>query len=242
MGKTPQKSAPTRTQSNSLKHLGFKVYFSSTQGKTALSWLKELQKVNIAIYIGYEVLNDWFIRRIALSNLVNRLVFRWWVGSDVLRVINDDQYAQQAKIFNQFTDANFVVSPPLHLISELQTMGIQGKVMPPFPPEAVCNPEEWSPIIARRVLVHLPKERQVSYGAKILDEVIPQNPDIKFILLENHGSRYQHLNNFEEFARSFHNICMQSKPKRLIRLLTAAHIGVSLLFNKLNGLQMENGP
>jgi hypothetical protein len=136
----------------------------------------------------YGVPDRFFRRQIALAIVLGRPLIRWWVGSDVLNVLQDREIRGAALDFNRFVRANITVAP--HLRDELASAGIGATFIPSLlNADPICVPYD-SPN-TKSLLGYLPSSRKDFYGFDIVRQVVEQNHDIEFIVVadETHSVR-----------------------------------------------------
>jgi hypothetical protein len=192
-GQKPERSAPAVSTAQVLRAQGVEAVFEEPPARNAREWVGLMSIVDVAICTFY---GKWRrrARRILiqarLAAVVGTPLLRWWVGSDVWNAIRDAEIRQSAKALDRFVAANVVVSS--HLRDELAQLGIASRViLRPLPdlPQAIDS--HWDEVRARSVLVYLPADRAASYGAHILDALIPARQDLTFYLVADAGQRYR---------------------------------------------------
>lgn len=185
-------SAPSLTAGQLLSKMGMDVEFCQLPNNT-VDCLRLFKKFDYAINISYGVPSDWVIKQAALATIIGTPVLRWWVGSDVWYILNNSDFAFKAKSFDRCVSAN--ISAAKHLKDELSQVDIQSEVIVKPLANVPKFVESWTEERATKVLIYLPEKREEFYGAKILDEIVPKNPNITFVLLCNSGKRYSAYHN-----------------------------------------------
>lgn len=161
-------------------------------------YLRAVWKCELVVVIAYDA-SSWLVRRVMFACLLFKPCVRWWVGTDVYRLL-----VQRADIcctlaLDRFLAENLVVSD--HLVDELLKYQIGSQAVPIIPVYRNQHvTADWQAARSFTVVVYFPYDDEEYYGASVLDEVIPANPDIRFILLRSDGRRYADLQNVEALS------------------------------------------
>nr|WP_143548192.1 glycosyltransferase family 4 protein [Rhodopirellula sp. SM50] len=131
--------------------------------------------------------SDFMIRQLALARLLGTRVVRWWVGTDVMKCLDNPLDQRQTNLLNRFLSVNVAVSP--HLVDELLSIGIKSQYIASvttLEPPANLSQRKTLP---KSVLVYLPTNRKEFYGGPIVRSAISNNPDVQFLIVadESHS-------------------------------------------------------
>lgn len=181
-------SAPSLSARELLVEMGWSAELGTIPG-SALECLHLARRFDYAIYIDYGMPSAWLVRQFAIMALLGVRIIRWWVGSDVLYLLDDVPTSRRSQQLDRHVSANFCVSS--HLTHELRKANIESVQIPIVPSSLPPLDKYWDSGLARSVLVYLPKNREEFYGAKVLDRLVADNPATEFILVSNDGARYR---------------------------------------------------
>jgi len=159
----------------------------------------------------------------AIAKLLNRKVVHHWIGSDVLRVLQDKRLRLKAKIANRFVDKHFALSP--YLVDELSSVGIESICIPAVPRNLTFE----TPPLPQRltVLTYLPDKKPGFYGSKIIYKLAEELRDAKFLVVAGTGEGQQKLPNVEYLGWVTDMVSIYHRSSALVRILE--HDGQSLM-------------
>lgn len=182
------KSAPSLTLARVLHGLGLPTAFVSVRDLRRLDWVRSLASVQAIVVVAYWAIDVYELSQLATAAALGVPIIRWWVGSDVLNALTDDNTRKSALQLDRIVSANVAVAP--HLVAELSTAGIHARFVPSIlDPVAVdAQPVPWREGI-KPILVYLPTTRKDFYGMQTVEPAIKSNPDLQFIVIadESHS-------------------------------------------------------
>jgi hypothetical protein len=129
LGERPEKSAPTLTLAQGLRSLGFETVLPEGVGNYSIrEWIRLCRQASVLIVVEYDHLDSFFVRQLAVAVSLGRPVVRWWVGTDVYNVLENQLIADSVRSCRWMFSRQIAVSP--HLVDELETIGIQAQYIP----------------------------------------------------------------------------------------------------------------
>jgi hypothetical protein len=182
VGESPQHSAPTLTAARALKaRAGYESVFAEMRDLAdTRTWLKLINACDALVLVLYAAPERFLRRQIALAALLSKPVVRWWVGSDVLSVVQDPRVRRAARAFDRVVRVNVAVAP--HLVEELASAGVTATFLP-----SLLDPGHVSPVVGaqprRSLLVYLPSSRKDFYGFDVVRQAVEDNVDVEFVIL-----------------------------------------------------------
>jgi len=182
VGESPRDSAPTLSAARALRtRVGYETLFpdTATLGDTR-RWSRLVRTCDAVVVVLYGIPDRWFRRYIALSIVMGRPVIRWWVGTDVFNVLQDQRIRKAALHFDRLVTSNITVAT--HLRDELASVGVVATFIPSLLDADSIKVSSISPT-PKSLLVYLPASRKDFYGFDIVREVVDQNRDIEFIVV-----------------------------------------------------------
>lgn len=178
----PSSSAPSLTLAKALAGLGRATRFATVQELRRGDWLRMLRSAEAIVVVYYHALETYALSQLATAVALDVPIIRWWVGTDVLNAITDDDVRQSALRLDRIVATNVAVAP--HLVEELASVGILAQVVPSLLDPALVEPEpvKWREDI-RPVLTYLPGKRKDFFGVDVIERVVAANPDLHFIVV-----------------------------------------------------------
>ncbi|MBA2685706.1 MAG: hypothetical protein H0U66_14575 [Gemmatimonadaceae bacterium] len=178
-------SAPSLTLAKALRGLGRAVITVVVRDLTRREWLRVLRSAEAIVVVRYHAIPTYFLSQLAMAVALDVPVVRWWVGSDVLNVLEFEDVRRTALRLDGIVSTNVAVAP--HLVSELASVGISAELVPsPLDPELATS-EVAAPVEGvRPVLTYLPGKRKDFFGFEIIEQVVKANPDLHFIIVADH--------------------------------------------------------
>jgi len=138
---------------------------------------------NASLYWGKAVL---------AAKFAGKPVVRFWVGSDVLALMNSSRERRFAKAMDHLTTANVVQWH--NLKTELESFGIQSRVIPG--PHARSDAEVLKQLPRRfTILAYLDDVRWTFYGGDIVLRLAKEHPEWLFLILDCSGTGQAPLEN-----------------------------------------------
>ena len=171
-----------------LQEYGWEPAYLDMFGIGGRDWVRNAWQACAAIFVSFNAVDDWQYRRLLALTAVGTPIIRWWVGTNVLRAVNEQDTRVAALRFSRVVADNVAVSG--HLGTELRgigmssrTIGIPGRLAP-------AGPQPWEAGLSRAILVYLPEHLEDFYGGRLLDQLVSKRKDTVFYLLANSGKRY----------------------------------------------------
>ena len=148
----------------------------------------ELKKIDI-LHVVYNPSLKYTI----IAKLLGKKVVRYWVGSDVLKVISSKKTMLKAKFLNFFTDKHLATSEIL--VKELKSIGIDAEWLPIVPENLTPSIEPFPDKFT--VLSYLPDDRRAFYGSKIIYKLAEEFPNIRFLVVAGTAEKQKKMQNIE---------------------------------------------
>lgn len=184
VGEKPERSAGCLTLARALQTVGITVEFSPQIDLNTRHWMRKVRNADALIFFNYTRLKLRRARQLALA-AVQRPILRFWVGSDVLFCLEQEDIREWNRTMAPFVAANLANAP--HLVEELATIGISARLVPPnMAPSrfSSCGSTSGdSDSVPKSLLVYLPENRIDFYGGGIVRQAIEANPDITFVIV-----------------------------------------------------------
>ena len=180
LGERPEKSAPSLTLARNLRRYGFETVFSNgVENRNMSEWVHLCRKASVLIVVRYEGLNPFIVRQLAIAVSLGLPVIRWWVGSDVITLLESARIAEGVSACSWLFSRQIAVSP--HLVKELRTVGVPATYLP-----SVIELDKDVRVlnnVPRSVLVYLPQKKKEFYGVSLVREAVKQYRDIEFVIV-----------------------------------------------------------
>lgn len=178
----PSSSAPSLTLAKALARLGRSTRFATVLELRRLDWLRMLRSAEAIVVVYYHAIETYALSQLASAVALDVPIIRWWVGTDVLNAITDDDVRQSALRLDRIVTTNVAVAP--HLVEELASVGILAQNVPSLldPDLAEPEPVQWREEI-RPVLTYLPGKRKDFFGVDVIERAVTANPDLHFIIV-----------------------------------------------------------
>ena len=180
LGEPPEKSAPILTLAQSLKNHGFETMFSEgAENRNTREWVRLCRQASVLVVVKYDQLDLFFTRQLAIAVALGRPVIRWWVGTDVLQILENPTIANSVRNYHWLFSRQIAVSP--HLAKELETVGIQAQYIP-----SVIELDKVATVlndVPKSILIYLPTQRKDFYGAALVEDAIKAYPGIEYVIV-----------------------------------------------------------
>lgn len=180
LGERPEKSAPSLTLARNLRRYGFETVFSNgVENRNMREWVHLCRKASVLVLVRYEGLNTFIVRQLAIAVSLGLPVIRWWVGSDVITLLESARIAEGVSACSWLFSRQIAVSP--HLVQELKTVGVPATYLP-----SVIELDKNVRVlnnVPRTVLVYLPQKKKEFYGVSLVKEAVKQYRDIEFVIV-----------------------------------------------------------
>ena len=178
----PSSSAPSLTLAKALARLGRSTRFATVLELRRLDWLRMLRSAEAIVVVYYHAIETYALSQLASAVALDVPIIRWWVGTDVLNAITDDDVRQSALRLDRIVTTNVAVAP--HLVEELASVGILAQNVPSLLDPDLAEPEPvlWREEI-RPILTYLPGKRKNFFGVDVIERVVTANPDLHFIVV-----------------------------------------------------------
>lgn len=175
-------SAPSMTLAKALRGLGRIVIIVVVKDLTRREWLRVLRSAEAIVVVRYDAIPTYFLSQLAMAVALDVPIVRWWVGSDVLNVLEREDVRRTALRLDSIVSTNVAVAP--HLVSELASVGISAVLVPsPLDPELATSEVAASVDDVRPILTYLPGKRKEFFGFEIIEQMVKANPDLCFIVV-----------------------------------------------------------
>lgn len=178
-------SAPSMTLAKALRGLGRTVVVVVVKDLTRRQWLRVLRSAEAIVIVRYHAIPAYFLSQLAMAVALDVPIIRWWVGSDVLNVLEREDVRRTALRLDSIVSTNIAVAP--HLVSELASVGISAALVPsPLDPELATSEVAAAVDVVRPILTYLPGKRKEFFGFEIIEQVVQANPDLHFVVVADH--------------------------------------------------------
>ncbi|MEO6209544.1 MAG: hypothetical protein ABIQ10_05385 [Gemmatimonadaceae bacterium] len=178
-------SAPSWTLAKALRGLGQTVIIVVVKDLTRREWLRVLRSAEAIVIVRYHEIPTYFLSQLAMAVALDVPIIRWWVGSDVLNVLEREDVRRTALRLDSIVSTNIAVAP--HLVSELASVGISAELVPSPLDPVLATSEVAAPVDeVRPILTYLPGKRKEFFGFEIIEHVVKANPDLHFIVVADH--------------------------------------------------------
>jgi hypothetical protein len=145
---------------------------------------RRLATIDVLQVIAWNASRYW-VKAVLAARLAGKPVVRYWVGSDVLAVLNSAGEARRCRAVNRLVSAN--VAQWHNLKAELESLGIRSDVIPG--PHAGVDAEPVRQLPSRfTVLTYLDDVRWSFYGGDVVLRLIRERPDWQFLILNHDGA------------------------------------------------------
>lgn len=195
----PSASAPTLTLAKALTSLGRSVRFVTAEELRRREWLRVLRSAEAIVVVSYHAIEPYLLSQLATAVALDVPIIRWWVGTDVLNVITGENVRRSAARLDGIVSANVAVAP--HLVDELASVGIRAQLVPSLldPDLAASEIAHWDDE-PRPVLTYMPGTRKDFFGIEVIERVIAENRDLRFIVIADHTHALAHYPNVESLG------------------------------------------
>jgi hypothetical protein len=195
----PSSSAPSLTLAKALARLGRATRFATVQELRRGEWLRMLRSAEAIVVVYYHAIETYALGQLATAVALDVPIIRWWVGTDVLNAITDDDVRQSALRLDRIVATNVAVAP--HLVEELASVGILAQNVPSLLDPDLAEPEPvlWREEI-RPILTYLPGKRKNFFGVDVIERVVTANPDLHFIVVADNTHALASHSNVESLG------------------------------------------
>ena len=180
VGERPAGSAPSWTLARALERRGVECRFSQGLENTGTrDWLRLAAGSTGIVLVHYGGPAGYLLRQLASAAALGTPVVRWWVGTDVLRVLQDADTRRSALEMQRILSGQLAVSP--HLVEELASVGLHADYLPsvldPGPPPAVLAD------VPKALLVYFPTDKSEVYDGSRTRAAIEAFPQVRFVVV-----------------------------------------------------------
>lgn len=195
VGEKYHPASPSVTLAKALKNCGFETGFSEGIELTSTAaWLKKVREYDAMIVVSYNGPELFRTRQIALASAVGVVVFRWWIGSDVLYCLDEPDTRRNAQTMDKICALNIAVAT--HLQEELNSINIEADFIPSIVVSEESQNNEINNATASKILVYMPSNRKEFYGFEIVKGLIERYPERTFTIVadtEHSLAQYQNV-------------------------------------------------
>lgn len=179
LGETPSPTSSTATLDRALRRSGIESRVDRPISLRNRS-LGSRWDSDIYVVITYRRLPVGKVLKLAYGILRGRPVIRWWVGTDVLRCVEDPDEAWFAQRLDRLVSANLAVSPLLR--EELATVDLKASVIPLLDPDKLNATPSAGPL-PKVILAYVPTKRSAFYGEEVVRHALTSHPEIPFLIV-----------------------------------------------------------
>lgn len=183
-------------------------------------------RAQIVHYIG----GDFPLPFYAIPRLLGKKVVVHWIGTDSLKA-STRKLSWTDRLSFRLINLHLAQAP--HLAAELDTIGINAKVIPLVPNEPVPDPI----LLGTDVCIYLPEDKLFTYNANATFQLIQEMPDVNFLVLANSGKQAPAFPNVSYFnwmtRQKMESIWMRTKV--LLRLTLHDGMPVTIIEALLRG-------
>ncbi len=183
-GEEPVRSAPSRMLAGVLGGLGFECHFARAFWGVAATatWLQEVRQAQAVVVVMYSPPSASLLYKLAMAAAMGRPILRWWVGTDVLKCLQEKSPRWRTRLLDRLVSVNVAVAP--HLVGELSSAGIKARLIPSvLDNELGRGLDRPCDAPKRSLLVYLPSERHTFFRQDIIRRAIKENEDIEFVVV-----------------------------------------------------------
>ncbi len=166
--------------------------------RDTLQWVKLSRKYDAVVVVSYAGPSTFIIRQLALATAAGVGVVRWWVGTDVLNAVRYRAVGDSARELARITVAQIAVSP--HLALELESVSVKAEFIPSMTDVELTAPTAECDFMPRTLLVYLPSDRWEFYGGRLIEQLVANNSDIRFVIVSDENHRLKRFSNVESLG------------------------------------------
>jgi len=190
--------SPSSHSATALAAVGVSTRFdppAGADGWRSRAWGDVCRNSDVVHVVTYSQCNWMLLRRLWRARLHGVQIVRYWVGSDVMWARHHVASRRFARALGHLGTLNLAVAD--HLVDELAEVGIAAEttavITPHVSPEVQAHPlpEQLT------VLCYLPTARRAFYGGLLIDQLIRELPDVRFVILADPGTDYHGQPNVE---------------------------------------------
>lgn len=139
------------------------------------------------------------LRRLIAARKSGQVVVAWWTPRAVQWALHHPPTRRFGQWLSRLDAVSLVDSPSL--ASSLDRLGIAARVMPVLNPRLSSTIEPSSLPSTFTVLSYLPTAQRTFHGGRIVDELIRELPDVRFLILGDSATDYSSTPNVESLGR-----------------------------------------
>lgn len=174
------RSTPSGTLSRGLAKNGWDPLLArGAEYSSTAEWVRLCRGASAVVVLHYDGLDSFALRQWAIASALGVPVVRWWIGTDVMNVLQNADRAGLARIAQRFLARQVAVSP--HLVDELATVHVSATFLP-----SLLDMGDVPPRPRRHVnslLVYLPSDRRAFYGEAVVRKAVEAHPEVEFVVL-----------------------------------------------------------
>lgn len=177
-----------------LRNAAIRVTFESGSQDRA----KDVNEADIIHLVTGEQTDHALLRRLLAARKSGQPIVRWWTPQDILWAMHH----LPSRRFAQFLDKLEVlqVSNSANITDALTRIGISSRRMPMVSPHLHSTIEPAALPSTFTVLTYLPTARREFHGGHLVDALIREMPDARFLILGDEQTDYSEFTNVESLG------------------------------------------
>ena len=201
LGEPEQAVNPSSQNAAALASIGVSVEFDPPQaedGWRSHSWGSTCREIDVAHVVTYSQCHWVLLRKLWRARMLGVQIVRYWVGSDCLWARFHAPSRRFAQALGHLGVLNLAVAD--HLVEELASIGVQAQTVPVIAANISANAEPQPLPKEFTVLCYLPTRRREFYGGSVVDQLIEDLPEVRFIILGDQETDYRRFGNVESLG------------------------------------------
>ncbi len=198
-GEPDNGTSPSSQNAAALASVGVPALFDDDRyGWRSRSWQETCDDCDAIHLVTYSQCHWVLLRKLWRARMRGVQIVRYWVGSDVLWARWHAPSRRFAQALGNLGTLNLAVAD--HLVDELSAVGVQAETVPVITPHVSADAEPHPLPKEFTVLCYLPTRRRAFYGGPVIDRLIRELPDVRFIILGDQGTDYSRFDHVESLG------------------------------------------
>jgi len=189
---------PSSHNAAALAAIGVETRFDQDWGWRSGRWTELCRWADVLHLVTYSQCNAMLLRKLWRARARGLAIVRYWVGTDVLWARFHEPSRRFARALEHLGVLNLAVAD--HLVEELAEAGITAEATPVITPHISATTEPHPLPKELTVLCYLPTRRRTFYGGPVIDRLIAELPDVRFIVLADRGTDYSRFPSVESLG------------------------------------------
>ncbi|MHC4091484.1 MAG: glycosyltransferase [Planctomycetota bacterium] len=189
---------PSSHNAAALASIGVSVQFDADDTWRSRSWRAACDQIDVAHVVTYSQCNWMLLRKLWRARMRGVQIVRYWAGSDCLWARFHAPTRRFAQALGHLGALNLAVAD--HLVEELAGVSVGAEAVPVITPNISASAQPYPLPKQFTVLCYLPTRRREFYGGQVVDRLIEEMPDVRFIILGDAGTDYGRFENVESLG------------------------------------------